>query len=472
VSAPAVVWFRRDLRVHDHPALALAVREHERVVPVFVLDDTLIHGRHPSGNRTAFLLGCLRDLDGALRRRGGRLVVRRGHPAAALLEVARAAGAERVLYSSDVSPFARSREAAVIDALRPAGVEPVAMPGCFATDVGAATTRDGRPFQVFSPFHRAWRELPRRPVEPAPDEVRLPADIAPGSLPALAELGLESEAVPEHEPGESAARPAMERWLAEGVGDYDRSRQRLAGGTSRLSPHLHFGCLSARELEARVGARSGRGREAFRRQLAWRDFYGHVLLAHPENARTAFREPYRALEVDENPERFEAWAEGRTGFPLVDAGMRQLRATGWMPNRARLVVASFLTKDLHLDWRLGEAHFMRHLIDGDEASNNGNWQWIAGVGVDPAPVHRRLYNPARHQERYDPGGEYVRHWVPELGRVPLERLPDPAGMPRAEQEAYGCVIGRDYPAPMVHHPSERREALERYGRVREATPRG
>jgi deoxyribodipyrimidine photo-lyase len=228
-----------------------------------------------------------------------------------------------------------------------------------------------------------------------------------------------------------------------------------------LSAHLRFGTVSAREAEERAGARS----EEFRRQLCWRDFHAHVLLHNPANARLEFQERYRELEWDGDAELLEAWREGRTGFPLVDAGMRQLRASGWMHNRARLVAASFLTKELGVDWREGEAHFMRHLLDGDEANNNGNWQWIASVGTDPAPVYRRLYNPARQQERFDPDGQYVRRWVPELEGVPPERLSEPWTMDADEQAAAGCAIGRDYPEPVVDRPVARERALERYRRA-------
>ena len=211
--------------------------------------------------------------------------------------------------------------------------------------------------------------------------------------------------------------------------------------------------------------RGGAGAAAFARQLAWRDFYAHVLLHHPGNRLLEHQPRMRALGWDEDPALLAAWQEGRTGYPLVDAGMRQLRASGWMHNRARLVVGSFLTKDLQLDWRAGEAWFMRWLLDGDVAQNNGNWQWIASVGVDPAPAFRRLLNPALQQRRHDPDGAYVRRWVPELRDVPDERLAEPWRMSDEEQAAAGCAIGRDYPAPVVDHAEERRRALERYRAV-------
>jgi deoxyribodipyrimidine photo-lyase len=263
--------------------------------------------------------------------------------------------------------------------------------------------------------------------------------------------------------GETAARERLAAFLRGGAMTYGDGP--LADdGTSRLSPYLHFGCVSVREIEERLPR--GAGAAAFRRQLCWRDFYAHVLLHHPRNARSEFQERYRGMRWSRASRRFEAWCEGRTGFPLVDAGMRQLLAEGWMHNRARLVVGSFLTKDLGIDWRWGERWFMRWLIDGDQANNNGNWQWIASVGVDPQPAFRRIYNPARHQARYDPDGRYVRRHVPELRDVPDRWLAEPWTMPDDVQRASGCVIGVDYPEPIVDHAAARRAALERYGAAR------
>ncbi len=208
----------------------------------------------------------------------------------------------------------------------------------------------------------------------------------------------------------------MNAWLRDGIDAYANHHDRVAGGTSMLCPYLHFGCVSARELEEKAGRH-----DAYTRQLAWRDFYAHVLLHNPDNAKHAYRKELDAIEWDGSDEHFDAWREGRTGYPIVDAGMRELSATGWMHNRARLITACFLVKDLHIDWRRGERHFMALLLDGDQANNNGNWQWISSVGVDPAPVSRRLYNPMLQQERHDPKGDYVRRWCPELEDVPLEQ---------------------------------------------------
>lgn len=463
----AIVWFRRDLRVHDHPALAAAGREAGAVVPVFVLDERLIRGRYPSSGRTAFLLESLAELRDALRARGGDLLVRVGRPEEELVTVAREAGAEAVYFASDVSPFAMARDARVEAALAAAGLRSCRVAGNFVADVGRPRTADGRPFSVFSPFWRAWERLPRRDVEAPPERVPTPVGLEPGPIPAPSELGLVPELTDPMPAGERAARARLEAFLADGLDAYVKRRGRLAGGTSELSPYLHFGCLSARELEARVRDHGGEGAKAFVRQLAWRDFYAHVLLHHPHNARGAFKPRFDALEWDQDDQRLAAWKEGRTGYPVVDAGMRQLATRGWMHNRARLITASFLTKDLHIDYRAGEAWFMRMLLCGDEAQNNGNWQWIASVGVDPQPFYRRIYNPALQQARHDPDGEYVRRWVPELRAVPLDKLAEPWTMTPEEQERSGCVIGRDYPAPIVEHRVERALTLERYRAVAE-----
>ena len=462
----AIVWLRRDLRVHDHPPLVAALAAHDRVIPAFVLDPVLLNGRFASGPRTAFMLDCLRELDGALRERGSALVVRRGAAERELPALAEETSAQTVYWASDATPYALERDRRVREALRAAGVAAVPGPGNFVADVGRPRTRSGTPFAVFTPFHRAWAALERRPVHAAPARLpQLPRGLERGAIPSLAQLGLNAGDTlldPAVAPGESAAREALARWLASSLAAYGDRHDHLAGGTSRLSPHLRFGTLSPREVEERARTRGGAGAAAFVRQLAWRDFYAHVLLHHPDNRLLEHQPRMRALAWDDDAELLATWQAGRTGYPLVDAGMRELRASGWMHNRARLVVGSFLTKDLQLDWRAGEAWFMRWLLDGDVAQNNGNWQWIASVGVDPAPAFRRLLNPALQQRRHDPDGAYVRRWVPELRDVPDERLAEPWRMSPNEQAAAGCAIGRDYPAPIVDHAEERGRALERY----------
>jgi deoxyribodipyrimidine photo-lyase len=459
----AIVWFRRDLRLHDNPALCTALAAHEAVVPLFCLDDRLLHGRHASGPRARFMLESLVDLDAKLRGRGAALVVRRERPETALPALAREVGAAAVYASADVSPFAAARDRRVREALARDGVALNLGPGVTVVDdVGAIATGAGGPYTVFSPFDRTWSEQPRREVLPAPRAIPGPAvDLADG-IPAARDLDL-AGGVPEPLPGgETAGRRRLADFLDGPIAHYREDEDVLGDDhSSHLSPYLHLGCVSPRAVEASLAG--GRGPDAFRRQLAWRDFYAHVLLAFPGNAVEEMQERYRhRLDWRDDEQVLDAWCEGRTGYPLVDAGMRQLRREGWMHNRVRLVVASFLTKDLGIDWRLGERWFMRMLLDGDEANNNGNWQWIASVGADPAPHYRRLYNPTRQMEALDPKGTYVRRHVPELRGVPAEYLREPWTMAPEVQRASGCVIGDDYPAPIVDHRDARAQALARY----------
>ncbi len=368
----ALLWLTRDLRLHDHPALHAALDRHERAVPVFCLDDRLLRGRHASGPRTQFLLDCLADLDGSLRSRGSGLVVRHGAPERELPALAAKLGAEAVHCSADSGPFARGRMKRVVRALRE--VELVAHPGLHAVDdLGVVRTQSGKPYTVFSPFHRNWRQVARRDVLDVPRALPpLPSTLEEGRLPALSDLGLTQELEQPPRGGEAAGRERLSAFLADDVRDYADNHDALGRDrSSRLSPYLHFGCVSVREIERRLPR--GAGPEAFRRQLCWRDFYAHVLLHHPRNARSEFQQRYRGeIRWSRAKRPFAAWCEGQTGFPLVDAGMRQLRREGWMHNRARLVVGSFLTKDLGIDWRWGERWFMRLLVDGDEANIGGS----------------------------------------------------------------------------------------------------
>lgn len=460
----ALLWLRRDLRLHDHPALRAALDGADRVTPVFCFDDGLLKGRHASGPRTQFLLECLGDVDRSLRERGSRLFVRHGPPQRELPMLARELGAGAVHFSSDVGPFARKRQAQVKRALAEDGIDAVAHPGLFAVDqLEPIRTGAGAPYTVFTPFYRNWLGQGRREMLGVPRSLVSPSPtVATGELPQLSDLGLEQVLTDPMPGGEQAGRERLRRFLEGTVHGYSDGRNALANDTvSRCSPYLHFGCISPREIEHRLDR--GEGADAFRRQLCWRDFYAHVLGHFPSNARSEHQERYRGtIRWSHAEKRFEAWCQGATGYPIVDAGMRQLGREGWMHNRARLLVGSFLTKDLGIDWRWGERWFMRLLLDGDEASNNGNWQWIASVGVDPQPAFRRIFSPTRQQERFDPDGAYVRRYVPELQNVPDRYLAEPWTMPVEVQRDAGCTIGRDYPGPIVDHALARQEALERY----------
>lgn len=460
----ALLWFRRDLRLHDHPALRAAMENGERVLPVFCLDERLLHGRHSSGARTQFLLEALADLGQELSKAGSRLIVRRGRPEDVLPELVRTTGAERIHCTRDLTPFARQRGQGVAAALKESGAEIFAHPGVSVVeDAAAVRTKAGAPYSMFTPFHRTWELAARRRPLPTPRKMPPCPDVESEPLPSLEELGLRQEVTDPQIGGESAGLARMKWFLAGPVEHYGRNHDALdVDGTSKLGAYLHLGCVSPRALEAALP--SAAGADAYRRQLCWRDFYHHVQYYRPENARLEHQERYRGtLEWPGNQQSFVAWASGLTGYPLVDAAMRQLLREGWMHNRARMLAGCFLTKQLGVDWRRGEAFFMRMLLDGDQANNNGNWQWIASVGVDTQPVYRRLYNPTLHQQRYDPNGRYIREYVPELRNVPTRYIAEPWLMPIDVQQSSECTIGVDYPKPIVDLREAREQALARYG---------
>ena len=448
----SVVWFRRDLRINDNPALSAAV-ERGAILPLFVLDDRL---RAPSGpNRLAFLYGSLRDLDAAL---GGRLVVRTGRPADVVPRVAAEAGADAVLCAADFGPYGRRRDDSVERALAAKGIELRRTGSPYAVDPGTVRTKGGTPYRVYSPFYRAW-SAPAANASPiaAPAEMTIVDDVRSEGVPADP-----SGAAPDLPPaGEAAAHDRLQRAI-ERVDGYAEGRN-FPGldATTRLSPYLKYGCVHPRQVLAELGP--GKGAEVLRKELAWREFYADVLFHEPQSHREALQEHMAAMRVDTGTaadERFEAWAEGRTGYPIVDAGMRQLRAQGWMHNRVRMIVASFLVKDLHIDWWRGARHFLAHLVDGDLASNNHGWQWVAGTGTDAAPYFR-VFNPVLQGEKFDPDGAYVRRFVPELRDVDNAFIHHPWDAPI---DLFGAAQG--YPRPIVDHAAERDEALRRYGEVR------
>jgi deoxyribodipyrimidine photo-lyase len=405
----AVVLYSRDLRLHDHPALTAAVERAQRVVPLFVVDDAIL-AASGAPNRVAFLLDALRDLDARLKARGGGLVVRRGNVVGETVRLALDVGADVVHASGDVSSYAQQRERRLHTALAGLGIGLELFPGVTVVPPGDLAPAGRDHFRVFTPYWRRWRDEPRRDVLPAPARIELPEGIDTGAPAVLAELAPDTRAPRLPAGGETAGRRRLEEWLDDGLARYaDLADDLAADATSRLSPYLHFGCISAGEVVAR--ALEHERSEEFVRQLCWRDFNHQLLAARPELAHEDLRP--RAIAWRDDDEGFDAWQMGRTGYPLVDAGMRQLLQEGFMHNRARLVAGSFLTKHLGIDWRRGAEHFFEHLVDGDVANNTGNWQWVAGTGTDSRP-NRRL-SPQRQAERFDPDGVYVRRYIAELG---------------------------------------------------------
>ncbi|MGW4236739.1 cryptochrome/photolyase family protein [Streptomyces sp. NPDC004749] len=451
----AIALFTSDLRVHDQPVLRAALRAADEVVPLFVRDSGVTAAGYDVPNRRAFLADCLASLDASLRRRGGRLVVRSGEVVEQVRRVVREAGAREVHLAAGVSGYAARREDLLRTALE--GTCALVVHDSVITVVppGRLVPSGKDHFAVFTPYFRRWRETDRRAVMAAPLTVRVPPSVDGEPLPVRDAVEGVSPGVPEG--GEEAGRARLSSWLTRGIETYEDRQDGLADdATSRLSPFVHFGCLSPVELTERALRADGPGADAFVRQVAWRDFHHQVLAARPESAFSDYRARHYRWRGDLAARRETiAWREGRTGYPVVDAAMRQLRYEGWMHNRARLLTASFLTKTLYVDWREGARHFLDLLVDGDLADNQLNWQWVAGTGTDTRP--NRVLNPLTQAKRFDPRGDYVRRWVPELAGVEGAAVHQPWKLDARVRARL------DYPDPIV----DLTEAGERFARARD-----
>jgi deoxyribodipyrimidine photo-lyase len=460
MSDTAVVWFRRDLRVRDQPMFLAAAEAAPRALGLFVLDPALLE---PAGAaRCTFLYRSLRDLDAAL---GGKLLVVRGDPTDVVPRIAAAVDAATVHVAADFGPYGSARDEAVATALAEDNRELVRTGSPYAVAPGRVRKSDGEPFRVFTPFRRAW----------AQHGWRRPADTDASTLdwldPKADDGGPRAVAIPDDESldaelpaaGEQAAHDQWAAFIGDAVTRYGTDRDRPdKQGTSRMSVYLKYGLIHPRTLLADLASRRSESVETYRTEIAWREFYADILHQRPDSARQNYDQSFDALPVAEGQqarERFAAWCDGRTGFPIVDAGMRQLREQAWMHNRVRMIVASFLVKDLHLPWWWGARHFMRLLVDGDLASNQHGWQWTAGSGTDASPYFR-VFNPITQGEKFDPDGAYVRRFVPELRGIEGRKVHQPWALPDGVPEGY--------PEPMVDHKAERLEALARYERVKAA----
>ncbi len=473
----ALWWVRRDQRLTDNQALAAALERAARVIPVFVLDPVLLQAGDAGDKRVAFMLEGLRRLDTGLRARGSRLIVRYGHPLEQLSCLLGETRAESIHAEEDCWPYGRARDARVAQVL------PLQLSGGLTLHPPAMVhKRDGTPYTVFTPFSRTWRSLPLpriRDLFAAPERLPAVPSLDSYPIPEAPSLGPNALFVP----GEKTAKQRLERFIdSDGLGieSYSETRNRLdQAGTSQLSPYLRFGMLSARQaiahaFEAVEAVPSGmastasrKGAETWLTELIWREFYMSNLHHYPAVLEQSYRPNLRGIQWANDEEAFRVWCEGRSGCPVVDAAMRQMVQTGWMHNRARMIVASFLVKDLLIDWRWGERFFMQHLVDGDPAANNGGWQWSAGTGTDAAPYFR-IFNPVLQGKRHDPEGAYVRTWVPELERVPRRYIHSPWEMALGDQRKAGCLIGQDYPVPIVDHAWARERTLAAYARARAA----
>lgn len=469
MTTTAIWWVRRDLRLSDNQALTAALDDADQVIPTFVIDPALLDSPYTGPKRIAFLWDGLRQLDADLRERGSRLIVRTGRPLEVLATLIDETSAGTIFAEEDYSPYARRRDQKVQEelSLKFAGRPVVRHPDDVLKD-------NGDPYIVYTPYSKKWKKsLHDIDPLPAPGEISTPSGVDSESIP-------DEPSLPDSVPFESGEAEAQRRLREFTRGDnppvygYGDKRNRMdLDATSRLSPYLRFGMLSARQaiaaareaIAAAPNKSARKGAETWLNELIWREFYVSILYHFPEVREHEFREDYRSMAWEYDEEAFEAWCAGRTGYPIVDAAMRQLKESGWMHNRGRMIVASFLVKDMLIDWRWGERWFMQHLVDGDPAANNGGWQWTAGTGTDAAPYFR-IFNPILQGKKHDPDGQYIRHWVPELGQVPDKYLHEPWEMPVNVQEDVGCVIGDDYPAPIVDHYAARERTLEAYAQAR------
>lgn len=466
-NAPALVWFRRDLRDHDHAALAAALASGRPVYCAFVFDTDILDALPTRADRRVeFIHASLQQLDAALRQRGGGLIVRHGRAADEIPRLAGELGVTEVYANRDHEPAALARDAAVDQQLAAARGRLHLLKDQTIFERDELLTGAGRPYTVFTPYKNAWLKR-LSAADHAPFSAAGCFAPVPENLPTLAELGFMPSNLGELGivPGMAGARQLWDEFRAGRIRRYGALRDFPAlKGVSYLSVHLRFGTISIREL---VSAALAEQADAWLNELIWRDFYFMILDRFPQVVDRAFKPEYDAIRWADWPEGLAAWQQGRTGYPLVDAAMRQLNHSGWMHNRLRMVVASFLSKDLGLDWRLGERYFAEQLNDFDLSANNGGWQWAASSGCDAQPYFR-IFNPVTQSEKFDPEGKFIRRYVPELARVPDKYIHAPWTMGRLEQEALGVVIGRDYPGPIVDHAAAREQTLARYAVVKKA----
>ncbi len=465
-ASKALVWFRRDLRDHDHAALAAAIAAAPQVYCAFVFDTDILNALPTRQDRRVdFIHASLLELDAALRARGGGLIVRHGKASEEIPRLAGELGVTAVFANRDYEPAAKQRDAAVAATLQANGIAFHACKDQAIFDGDEVLTQAGKPFSVFTPYKNAWlKRLTAADHGIFACAGALTASSLSG-VPTLAEIGFTATdlAAVGIRPGMSGARALWDDFRAGRIGRYGALRDFPAiKGVSYLSVHLRFGTISIRELVRSALAEQA---DVWLSELIWRDFYFMILDRFPQVVAQAFKPEYDAIRWADWPAGFAAWCEGRTGYPLVDAAMRQLNFSGWMHNRLRMVVASFLSKDLGLDWRLGERYFADKLNDFDLSANNGGWQWAASSGCDAQPYFR-IFNPVTQSEKFDPDGKFIRRYVPELAAVSNKYIHAPWLMGRLEQESLGVVIGRDYPVPIVDHAQAREQTLASYAVVK------
>ncbi len=473
MNAPSIYWFRTDLRLADNPALGAAIARGGPVIPVFIWAPEEELPWPPGAASQWWLHQSLAALAEALRTLGSRLVIRRGPTLATLRALAQETGATAVIWNRRYEPAVIARDAAVKEALRQDGLVAESCNGALLHEPWTIRNQSGKPFQVFTPFWRHCLNQPG-PAEPLPTPQSLPAPAQWPSSRALVELELEPR-IPwaadfprNWQPGEAGAANHLQRFLAQAFDTYSEQRNRPdLRGTSRLSPHLHLGEISPRQIWhglARLAAQRGLPAgtwhaSQFLAEVGWREFAHHLLYHFPHTPTEPLRPAFNKFPWRTDAAWLKAWQRGRTGYPIVDAGMRELWATGWIHNRVRMIVASFLVKDLLLDWQAGARWFWDTLVDADLAQNTLGWQWTAGCGADAAPYFR-IFNPVSQGEKFDPHGDYVRRWCPELAKLPAAWIHQPHQASPAILRAAGVELDRTYPQPIVNHAVAREVALE------------
>ncbi len=453
----AIWWIRRDLRLSDNPALIDALKHHQSVIPLFILDKALLSQSSP--RRNSYLFATLNLLEQDLISRGSRLIVRWGKPIEVLPAFIDESKSENIYAQRDYSPFAVKRDTAL------SKVIPLTFSdGLTIFPPDAVKKSDGSSYSKFTPFNHAWKALPQNlTVTPAPDY-----------LPDYPLLSSEELPLPEEPlmftPGEDAAHERLQYFTREDIFNYSTLRDRMdLDRTSHLSIALKFGFISAREvysaanhvLEMTKNQQEKESIQIWINELIWRDFFYQIMATHPQVLKTAFNPVYRQIHWNEDKSDLLSWQSGQTGYPIIDAAMRQLNKTGWMHNRARMLVSSFLVKDLNINWQKGEDYFRKNLLDYDPASNNGNWQWAAGTGTDSVPYFR-IFNPTLQSRKFDPLGTYIRCWLPELNQVPNQFIHTPWQMAFELQNQFHCNIGKDYPAPIIDHQKAKTMTLDLY----------
>ena len=466
--APILIWFRRDLRLADHGPIADAVASGAPMIPVYIHAPEADGDWAPGAASRWWLHHSLQRLDADLRGRGSRLILRQGPSADTLVELARETGAASVYWHRRVEPAAIQLDAAVTRSLRNAGVDPRSYGGALLQDPALLRNKSGGPYKVFTPFYNHLLTLPPPPAPaPAPARIHSPSRMPPsmklgnlGLLPTFDWAGGLREA---WTPGEAGAHQALQKFLRGPAAQYPTDRDRPdRQGTSALSPHLHFGEISPTTVwhtAHNTSASMPQAATSWLRQLAWREFSSHLLFHFPESASAPLRPQFQSFPWREDPGRLQAWRDGSTGYPIVDAGMRELWVTGWMHNRVRMIAASFLVKDLLVSWLEGARWFWDTLVDADLANNTMGWQWTAGCGADAAPFFR-IFNPVSQGRKFDPDGAYVRTWLPALRDVPTPYIHEPWKAPPAALQQAGLQLGNHYPERIVHHHIARMRAMD------------